>query len=68
VAQLVEHCDCLPGYTGLSCEMCGYGYTRVWSSPGQGECRLCDCHGHAATCDPVTGKCAVSTRLCNTEK
>jgi hypothetical protein len=60
VANLVEHCDCPLGYTGLSCEACGYGFTHVGPSPGHGECRLCDCNGHASTCDPVTGKCAVS--------
>ena len=60
VADLVEHCDCPPGYIGLSCEACGYGYTHVGPSPGHGRCRLCDCNGHAPTCDPVTGKCAVS--------
>jgi len=67
VAHLVEHCNCPPGYTGLSCEVCGYGYTHVGPSPGHGECRRCDCHGHAPTCDPVTGRCAVSTWLHNTE-
>ncbi|KDR22194.1 Laminin subunit alpha-1, partial [Zootermopsis nevadensis] len=67
-AHLVEHCDCPPGYTGLSCEECGYGYVRVWSSLGEGECRLCDCNGHAATCDPVTGKCAVCEHNTNGTK
>jgi hypothetical protein len=24
-----------------------------------GECKLCDCNGHSATCDPITLKCDV---------
>ncbi len=24
-----------------------------------GECKLCDCNGHSATCDPLTLKCDV---------
>ncbi|KAJ9598480.1 hypothetical protein L9F63_010833, partial [Diploptera punctata] len=58
LTQLVERCDCPPGYVGRSCEACGYGYTHVGPSPGQGECRKCNCSGHAPTCDPVTGQCA----------
>ena len=60
LTHLVERCECPPGYEGLSCEACGYGYTHVGPSPGQGECKKCNCNGHAATCDPTTGQCAVS--------
>jgi laminin alpha 1/2 len=53
----VERCSCPPGYTGLSCEACAYGYTRVNGTLYRGECRKCACNGHAATCDPVTLEC-----------
>ena len=45
------------GYTGLSCETCDYGYTRVNNTLYRGTCVKCDCNGHAETCDPVTRKC-----------
>lgn len=64
VSQQVERCLCPPGYTGLSCETCQYGYAKIGSPlPYQEyeyECRKCDCNGHAATCDPFTGICSVS--------
>ena len=28
----VEQCLCPPGYTGLSCETCDFGYTRLNNS------------------------------------
>jgi len=55
--KAVEKCNCPPGYTGLSCEACGYGYTRVNNTVYRGTCRKCDCNGHSATCDPSTLKC-----------
>ncbi|XP_069690531.1 laminin subunit alpha-2 isoform X2 [Periplaneta americana] len=54
IARLVEQCVCPPGYIGLSCEACAYSYTYI----GQGQCKLCDCYGHAPTCDAITGECA----------
>jgi len=61
----VERCACPPGYEGLSCQSCSFGYTRVNATLYNGECRLCDCNGHAATCDPYTFRC--DTCLHNTE-
>ena len=57
----VEQCLCPPGYDGLSCENCGYGYTRRNNSIFRGECLKCDCNGHAASCDPYTLRCSVRT-------
>ncbi|XP_064605903.1 laminin subunit alpha-2-like [Liolophura sinensis] len=53
----VEKCACPEGYTGMSCEKCEVGYRRVNNTLMRGECRRCDCHGHASHCDPVTGIC-----------
>ncbi|XP_068083310.1 laminin subunit alpha-1 [Anabrus simplex] len=53
IAHTVESCVCPLGYTGLSCEDCQYGYVRVGK-----ECRECNCNGHAATCDAITGACS----------
>nr|XP_040569600.1 laminin subunit alpha-1-like isoform X1 [Lepeophtheirus salmonis] len=54
----VERCICPPGYEGLSCEQCSYGYTRYNETLYEGMCRKCNCNGHAASCDPYTLKCA----------
>ncbi|XP_055635671.1 basement membrane-specific heparan sulfate proteoglycan core protein isoform X6 [Toxorhynchites rutilus septentrionalis] len=37
-ATLVEECRCPPGYRGLSCENCDYGYVRQSSGPWLGRC------------------------------
>uniref|UniRef100_A0A182NMM6 Terribly reduced optic lobes n=1 Tax=Anopheles dirus TaxID=7168 RepID=A0A182NMM6_9DIPT len=37
-ASLVEECRCPPGYRGLSCESCEYGYVRQSSGPWLGRC------------------------------
>lgn len=59
----LEQCICPKGYIGLSCEKCDYGYARVepdGSSLRQhAVCSKCNCHSHAATCDPSTGQCTV---------
>ena len=55
--RAVEKCHCPPGYTGLSCETCDYGYTRVNNTLYRGTCQRCNCNGHSATCDPVTLEC-----------
>ena len=34
--------------------------TRVNKTLFEGECKLCDCNGHSATCDPITLQCDVS--------
>ena len=59
----VELCTCPIGYKGLSCEECSFGYTRVEGKLFQGECRKCDCNGHAATCDQITLECDVCKSL-----
>ena len=58
IASLVEYCSCPTGYTGLSCEECVAGYSRV-QVPGHplGTCISCSCHGHSTSCDPSTGAC-----------
>uniref|UniRef100_A0AAY5ELG2 Heparan sulfate proteoglycan 2 n=1 Tax=Electrophorus electricus TaxID=8005 RepID=A0AAY5ELG2_ELEEL len=53
----VEECRCPPGYSGLSCEKCSSGFERVPGGPYLGTCTGCNCHGHASTCDPVSGHC-----------
>ncbi|KAL1394552.1 hypothetical protein pipiens_011875 [Culex pipiens pipiens] len=37
-ATLVEECRCPPGYRGLSCESCDFGYVRQSSGPWLGRC------------------------------
>ena len=64
----VEQCICPAGYQGLSCESCKYGFTRRNNSLYDGECLRCNCHGHAATCDPFTLRCGVSNFLSNAIK
>ncbi|CAH1774180.1 unnamed protein product, partial [Owenia fusiformis] len=59
-SALVEDCVCPPGYSGLSCQECAEGYSRVPdpSNPsGPGICGRCSCNGHATSCDPVSGAC-----------
>ena len=42
-------------------QLCDAGYRRVDNVLYGGECRLCDCNRHAASCDPFTGVCEVRT-------
>nr|XP_013006500.1 laminin subunit alpha-2 isoform X4 [Cavia porcellus] len=63
-ALLIEKCDCPPGYSGLSCEMCSPGFYRLRPEPGGhsprltlGTCVPCQCHGHSNLCDPETSVC-----------
>uniref|UniRef100_A0A8B9LNT4 Basement membrane-specific heparan sulfate proteoglycan core protein n=1 Tax=Astyanax mexicanus TaxID=7994 RepID=A0A8B9LNT4_ASTMX len=56
-ASAVEVCTCPFGYSGTSCESCAEGYRRINGTAYQGVCELCQCHGHAAHCDEVTGYC-----------
>ncbi|XP_075928964.1 basement membrane-specific heparan sulfate proteoglycan core protein isoform X5 [Petromyzon marinus] len=56
-AYAVEECRCPPGYTGLSCEQCAPGFSRVHSGLYLGTCAGCSCHGHATACDERTGEC-----------
>ncbi|XP_051515995.1 basement membrane-specific heparan sulfate proteoglycan core protein isoform X1 [Myxocyprinus asiaticus] len=53
----VEHCQCPPGYRGLSCQDCSPGYTRTGGGLYLGHCEPCECNGHSDTCHPETGIC-----------
>ncbi|GIY93998.1 laminin subunit alpha-2 [Caerostris extrusa] len=55
--QTVEMCECPLGYSGLSCEICEPGYRRLNDTLHKGICELCECNGHAGSCDPYTGYC-----------
>ncbi|XP_006868776.1 PREDICTED: laminin subunit alpha-1 [Chrysochloris asiatica] len=56
LATEVEHCECPPGYSGISCESCLSGYYRVDGILFGGICQPCECHGHATECD-IHGTC-----------
>ncbi|XP_077565326.1 laminin subunit alpha-2 isoform X3 [Stigmatopora nigra] len=56
-ASDVEMCSCPPGYAGTSCEACVSGFRRVDGQLYNGVCEVCQCHGHAAQCDQITGHC-----------
>jgi len=59
--SFVEKCECPAGYSGLSCEICAFGYIAVYENSSNHEtitkCHKCDCNGHAASCDLVRNKC-----------
>ena len=42
-----EQCQCPPGYTGDSCQVCAPGHYRDYTSY---TCVTCPCHGHEDTC------------------
>ncbi|XP_048511148.1 laminin subunit beta-1-like [Athalia rosae] len=44
-------CKCRPNTYGRTCGECEPGF---WNFP---RCQRCECHGHAETCDSVTGAC-----------
>ncbi|EDW76145.1 uncharacterized protein Dwil_GK14820 [Drosophila willistoni] len=48
---LTGQCACHPNTYGRECNQCQPGY---WNFP---NCQVCECNGHAAQCDPVTGQC-----------
>nr|NP_476618.1 LanB1, isoform A [Drosophila melanogaster]NP_723319.1 LanB1, isoform B [Drosophila melanogaster]P11046.4 RecName: Full=Laminin subunit beta-1; AltName: Full=Laminin B1 chain; Flags: Precursor [Drosophila melanogaster]AAF52563.1 LanB1, isoform A [Drosophila melanogaster]AAN10647.1 LanB1, isoform B [Drosophila melanogaster] len=48
---ITGQCQCVPNTYGRECNQCQPGY---WNFP---ECRVCQCNGHAATCDPIQGTC-----------
>ena len=57
-AVLVEQCSCPTGYSGTSCEVCAPGFQK---NPSTGRCQGCNCNGHSNDCDPLTGRCRVSS-------
>jgi len=48
---ITGQCQCVPNTYGRECNQCQPGY---WNFP---ECRVCQCNGHAAQCDPIHGTC-----------
>lgn len=63
--SLVEECQCPPGYSGLSCETCTFGYVRIFENSTTheliGKCIPCGCNGHSASCDLESGQCGECT-------
>ncbi|CAD7085668.1 unnamed protein product [Hermetia illucens] len=63
--SLVEECQCPPGYSGLSCETCTFGYVRIYENSTTheliGKCIPCGCNGHSASCDLESGQCGECT-------
>ncbi|KAK2193775.1 hypothetical protein NP493_5g02050 [Ridgeia piscesae] len=58
VASILEDCTCPPGYTGLSCQECADGFSRVPDPDTPlGRCVGCSCNNHATSCDSETGAC-----------
>lgn len=53
----VEQCECPPGYSGLSCQLCSPGYFTTRRDKWGPVCEPCQCHGHADSCHPTTGEC-----------
>ncbi|XP_077145501.1 laminin subunit alpha-2 isoform X2 [Ranitomeya variabilis] len=53
----VEICQCPPGYSGSSCEICLPGHRRVNGTLFGGKCEPCRCFGHSDSCDDNTGFC-----------
>ncbi|KAI7811799.1 laminin subunit beta-4 precursor [Triplophysa rosa] len=65
----VPYCECLPGHTGLRCDMCAPGYYGDLRLPGA-RCDECYCNknidpGDGDACDALTGECLRCLR--NTE-
>ena len=56
-ALSVEICQCPDGYTGSSCQLCSPGYFTTRSDKWGPICEPCNCHGHASSCNPITGEC-----------
>lgn len=49
--QVTGQCDCVPNAYGRICDECLPGF---WNFP---DCRMCECNGHAQTCNSQTGEC-----------
>jgi laminin gamma 1 len=57
-ANWIERCRCPEGYQGQFCELCQEGYHHERNGGPFAACVLCNCHGHADTCDAESGECA----------
>lgn len=49
--QATGQCKCHPNTYGRVCDQCQNGF---WNFP---SCQICECNGHAQTCDQLTGEC-----------
>lgn len=49
--SVTGQCNCQPNTYGRECNQCQLGY---WNFP---DCQICNCNGHASTCDSRTGEC-----------
>ncbi|BFZ08525.1 hypothetical protein BsWGS_11564 [Bradybaena similaris] len=49
--ELTGECTCIQNAAGRTCDQCRMSY---WGFP---QCRPCQCHENADTCDPLTGAC-----------
>ncbi|KFO77914.1 Laminin subunit alpha-3, partial [Cuculus canorus] len=57
VAYSVETCSCPLGYSGDSCQECGFGFYRENKGLFTGRCVPCNCNGNSNRCQDGTGKC-----------
>lgn len=49
--QATGQCKCHPNTYGRECDQCQTGF---WNFP---SCQICECNGHAQTCDQLNGEC-----------
>ena len=63
--QAVEQCQCPPGYSGASCQLCAPGHYRDYTAF---RCLSCPCHGHEDTCQQDAIQASVVTKYSNYSK